>query len=42
MGGELEGEWIHVYVQLHCSPEIATTLLTGYIPIQNKKFKENQ
>ena len=24
---------------LHCSPESITTLLTGYTPIQNKKFK---
>ena len=42
IGGEFEGEWIHVYVWLssfavhlklsqHC-------LLIGYIPIQNKKF----
>ena len=24
---------------LHCSPETTTTLLVGYTPIQNKKFK---
>ena len=24
---------------LHCLPETTTTLLTGYTPIQNKKFK---
>ena len=24
---------------LRCSPETTTTLLTGYTPIQNKKFK---
>ena len=24
---------------LHCSPETIITLLTGYTPIQNKKFK---
>ena len=24
---------------LHCSPEITITLLIGYTPIQNKKFK---
>ena len=24
---------------LHCSPEAITTLLSGYTPIQNKKFK---
>ena len=31
-------EWIYVYVWLsflHCSPEIITTLLIGYTPIQN-------
>ena len=34
------GEWIHVYVLfLCCLPETITTLLTGYTPIQNKKFK---
>ena len=26
---------------LHCSPETITTLLTGYTPIQNIKFKRN-
>ena len=26
---------------LHCSPEITTTLLIGYTPIQNKKFKKS-
>ena len=25
---------------LHCSAETTTTLLIGYTPIQNKKFKE--
>ena len=25
---------------LHCSPEIITILLIGYIPIQKKKFKK--
>ena len=24
---------------LHCSPETTTTLLIGYTPLQNKKFK---
>jgi len=24
---------------LRCSPETTTTLLTGYTPIQNKKYK---
>ena len=27
---------------LHCSPETATTLLTSYTPIQNKKLKKNK
>ena len=27
---------------LHCSPETITTLLNGYIPIQNKKFKKDE
>ena len=27
---------------LHCSPETITTLLTGYTPIQNKKFKKKK
>ena len=27
---------------LHYSPETITTLLTGYTPIQNKKFKNKQ
>ena len=37
MGGEFEGEWIHIYVCLSpfCLPEITTTLLIGYIPKQN-------
>ena len=43
MGGEFGEEWIHVYAwltyTLHCSPETIRTLLTGYIPMQNKKFK---
>ena len=31
----------HIYMakSLHCSPETITTLLIGYTPIQNKKFK---
>ena len=29
---------IHVAESLHCSPETITTLLAGYIPIQNKKI----
>ena len=38
MGGEFEGECIHVYPtakSLHCSPESITTLLIVYTPIQN-------
>ena len=31
-------EWIHVYVWLHCSLKIITTLLIDYTPIQNKQF----
>ena len=27
---------------LRSSPETITTLLTGYTPIQNKKFKKNK
>ena len=27
---------------LRCSPETVTTLLSGYTPIQNKKFKKTQ
>ena len=39
------GEWI-IYVciymaeSLHCSFETIKTLIIGYIPIQNKKFKK--
>ena len=35
MGGDLEGEWIHVYVRLSlCAPpETITTLLIDYTPI---------
>ena len=41
MGGELGGEWIHVYVWL--SPFVVhlksiTTLLIVYTPIQHKNF----
>ena len=42
IGGEFGAEWIHVYVWLSpfviISPEIITTLLIGYTPIQNKKL----
>ena len=41
MGGGFSGEWIHICVaeSLPCSPKPTTTLLIGYTPIQNKKFK---
>ena len=44
MGGDFRGEQIRVCVvePLHCSPETATTLLTGYTPIQNKKIKKRK
>ena len=31
---------IHMAESLHCSPETITTLLIGYIPVQNEKFKK--
>jgi len=33
---------IYMAESLHCSLESATTLLIGYTPIQNKKFKKKQ
>ena len=44
MRGEFGGEWIHVCVAepLCCPPETMTTLLIGYVPMQNKKFKIKQ
>ena len=41
MGGEFQREQIHTHVakSLCCPPEIITTLLIGYIPKQNKKFR---
>ena len=34
-----ENEYMYMLAEpLHCSPESITTLLTGYTPIQNKKF----
>ena len=47
IGGELGGEWLHVYVWLspfavHLKPpKTITTLLIGYTTIQNKKLKTN-
>ena len=42
IGGEFGAELIHLYVWLSpfviISPEIITTLLIGYTPIQNKKL----
>ena len=43
IGGEFGGEWIHVHVMtesLCCAPETITTVITGYTPVQNKKFKK--
>ena len=42
MGGKLRRGGIRVCVaeSLCCPPETITTLLTGYTPIQNKKFKK--
>ena len=35
----LKSEWSNMLAEsFHCSPEIITTLLIGYTPIQNKKF----
>ena len=31
---------IHMAESLPCSPEAMTTLLIGYTPIKNKKFKK--
>ena len=41
MGGGFEGKDTRTCMaeSLRCSPETTTTLLTGYTPIQNKKFK---
>ena len=44
MGGEFGIEWIHAYEWLSpvavCPFENITTLLIGYTPIQNKRFKK--
>ena len=50
MGAEFGGERIYTYIRsppctaesLCCSPEPITTLLIGYTPIQNKKFKRKK
>ena len=43
MQGEFGREgWIHFYLlpeSLHCSCETTTTLLIGYTPIKNRRFK---
>ena len=41
MGGGFEGKDTRTCMaeSLRCSTETTTTLLTGYTPIQNKKFK---
>ena len=44
MGKESEREWMYTHIcmteSLRCSPE-TITLLIGYTPVQNKKFKIN-
>ena len=42
VGRRCGGEWVHVYVaeSLHGSPEAVTTLLIGYTPTGNKKFRK--
>ena len=37
MGGELVGEWVHVYfmAEFHCSPETITTLLICFSSVQS-------
>ena len=40
-GGEFGGEWVHVYTYGWIpSSETITTLLIGYTPIQNQRFKK--
>ena len=41
MGGEFGEKWIHAHVWLRV-PESITTLLTGYMSIQNKKLKKKK
>ena len=40
LGGEFEGEWVHVYVWLSpfCSPETVIALLISFTAVQNKNF----
>ena len=33
---------VYVTESLHCSPETVKTLLIGYTPMQNKKFKKTK
>ena len=42
MRRETGGEWIHVCMaeSQHCSSETTTTLLIGYMSIQNEKLKK--
>ena len=44
LGGVFGREWIRVCMAESppCSSETITTLLTSYIPIQNKKLKKNK
>ena len=39
LGGERMDTCISTAESLHCSPKTTTTLLIGYTPVQNKKFK---
>ena len=39
LGRERMDTCISTAESLHCSPKTTTTLLTGYTPVQNKKFK---
>ena len=44
-GGQVSGRMdtcICMAESLHCSPETITTLLIGYTPTQNKKFKKKK
>ena len=44
MGGEVGGEWIHAYAHKVALlfTETMATLLIGYTPIQNKRFKRKK
>ena len=38
LGGEFGGEWIRMAESPCCPPDTITTLLIGYISMQNKKI----